>query len=285
VIKERPEIVRRRVDIDFDGLPPLPWRPHTAAELWLKAGSMIFPRGERFFIDSVRACQDSARDPVLRDQIGDFMHQEAMHAKVHTDCNDVLGREYSGARRSAWWTDAIFNTLGYLSRGFRLSVTTGIEHFTAIAAHRAFEFEDQMREAMPEPFVDLWLWHAAEETEHKAVCFDLHRAYVGGGWFGYVHRIAGMLVATVVFGGGILLCAALLRIGPHGDAERRIAKPRHRDDPKRPFEMRSMFRFMGQAIPWRLYFDYFRPSFHPWDDDDAHFVGEWRDRYPRFGLS
>ena len=46
-----------------------------------------------------------------------------------------------------------------------------------------------------------------------------------------------------------------------------------------------MFGIMWVGIPWRLYFSYYRPSFHPWDHDNAHFVAEWKDRYPGFGLA
>src|SRR5436190_8700935 len=192
----RPEIVRRQVDIDFDDLPPLPWRPGAAGELWLKAGSLIFPRGERFFIDAVRACQDRATDPVLRAQIRDFIHQEAMHGKVHSHCNDALAREYPGARRLGRCIDMIVDVFDYLPRGFRLSITTATELLMAVAADSAFRHEEEFRQAMPKAFVDLCVWHEAQATEHKAVCFDLHRVVVGGGVFGYLHRIAGMLVAT-----------------------------------------------------------------------------------------
>jgi len=284
----RPEIVRRQVSIDFDGLPPLPWLPHAAVEVWLKAASMIFPRGERFFIDSVRACQDRVRDPVLLDQIRDFFHQEAMHAKVHADCNAVLDRDYPGrAQGIAWWSDLVFGALDRLPARFRLSVTAGIEHFTAILAHRAFEHEEQLRRTMPERFVDLSLWHAVEETEHKGVCFDVYRAVAGNGLFGYLYRIAGMLVATLLFVGGVLGCARVLRAS-HRQADRRfpnLKRRRARDDPMRPFEMHSLLRFMGQAVPWPLYFDYYRPSFHPWQIDNAHYVQRWRERNPGFGLS
>ena len=41
----------------------------------------------------------------------------------------------------------------------------------------------------------LWLWHAVEETEHKAVAFDVYLA-VGGG---YVRRAIVMQVMTTLF--------------------------------------------------------------------------------------
>jgi len=41
----------------------------------------------------------------------------------------------------------------------------------------------------------VWGWHAAEETEHKAVCFDLYRA-LGGGW---LRRVLVLMLVTMNF--------------------------------------------------------------------------------------
>jgi predicted metal-dependent hydrolase len=30
----------------------------------------------------------------------------------------------------------------------------------------------------------MWLWHAVEEAEHKAVCFDVYQQVCGKGWVG-----------------------------------------------------------------------------------------------------
>jgi predicted metal-dependent hydrolase len=45
-----------------------------------------------------------------------------------------------------------------------------------------------------------------------------------------------------------------------------------------------MLGLLYELVPWRLYFSYYRPSFHPWDHDNSRFVAEWKQRYPGFGL-
>ena len=51
------------------------------------------------------------------------------------------------------------------------------------------------------------------------------------------------------------------------------------------FGDRGMFGLMRELIPWRQYFSYYKPSFHPWDYDNSHFVAAWKQRYPDFGLA
>jgi len=64
---------------------------------------------------------------------------------------------------------------------------------------------------------------------------------------------------------------------------RRTAVPQKPSNPDSQFQTRNMFVLMGRLVPWRLYFDYFRPSFQPWNHDNSHLVREWRARYPGFG--
>ena len=67
----------------------------------------------------------------------------------------------------------------------RLAITVALEHFTAIMADELLRNPEYEKLMDPE-HAKLWLWHAVEETEHKAVAFDVYRA-VGGG---YVRRAA-----------------------------------------------------------------------------------------------
>ena len=46
---------------------------------WFNAMSMLFPLGEKFFIDSVRVYEDQIDDPRLLKEIIAFQGQEAIH--------------------------------------------------------------------------------------------------------------------------------------------------------------------------------------------------------------
>ena len=56
----------------------------------MNALSAVFPIGERFFIDSVRAYEDDITDPDLRQDIKIFIAQEASHTKEHRSLNEDL---------------------------------------------------------------------------------------------------------------------------------------------------------------------------------------------------
>ena len=45
--------------------------------------SSLFPYGEKFFVDSVRAVRDQVSEPQLKKDISAFIGQEAMHSKEH----------------------------------------------------------------------------------------------------------------------------------------------------------------------------------------------------------
>src|SRR5499427_2063311 len=109
------EIVRRRVAIDFDPVPAGPWYPpaNHALETVLNAMSLTFPAGERYFIDSVRAYSDRISDPELRKEVRDFIYQEAMHNKVHVDCNAMLARHNPRAALIEKGATVVFRVLRY----------------------------------------------------------------------------------------------------------------------------------------------------------------------------
>lgn len=124
---------------------------------------------------------------------------------------------------------------------------------------------DPRRPACPAPERP-GFWHAAEETEHKAVAFDVYRANRGG----YLRRIQVMLVTTLIFFGLILRFQLRLVPGqPLRAAFRQIADAQ---------------RFLSRHVSWRellrLYVAYFRPSFHPWELDNGALVTQWSASLP-----
>src|SRR3546814_6631164 len=54
--------------------------------------SATFPKGEQFFVDSVRNFRDQITDEELRRQVAGFIGQETMHGREHDRFNEVLGQ-------------------------------------------------------------------------------------------------------------------------------------------------------------------------------------------------
>ena len=52
--------------------------------------SVLFPAGERFFMNSVRAFEGAVKDPKLKEEVRLFYQQEALHSREHVRYNDML---------------------------------------------------------------------------------------------------------------------------------------------------------------------------------------------------
>ena len=55
-----------------------------------------------------------------------------------------------------------------------------------------------------EHYANIWRWHAFEETEHKAVAYDVWNTAMGQGIYAYLLRSFGLVAATIVFWGFVL---------------------------------------------------------------------------------
>ena len=69
-------------------------------------------------------------------------------------------------------------------------MTAAYEHFTAVLATGMLTHPEWLAGTSAELAL-LWRWHAVEESEHKAVAFDLYRAMGGSDsrrilWFVYI---------------------------------------------------------------------------------------------------
>src|SRR5690554_7843610 len=65
-----------------------------------------------------------------------------------------------------------------MSAKHRLAITCALEHFTAILAHQVLT-NPELIKGMHPGFKEMWRWHAVEETEHKAVAFDVYQQASG----------------------------------------------------------------------------------------------------------
>ncbi len=69
-----------------------------------------------------------------------------------------------------------------------LTATTALEHFTATIASQLL-VNNHIQELMSdETMKTMWLWHAIEENEHKAVAYDVFEGVFGKGVKSYLLR-------------------------------------------------------------------------------------------------
>ncbi len=83
-------------------------------------------------------------------------------------------------------------------QSWQLATTLALEHQTAIIADLLLSNPDLLVGSDP-AFRRLWQWNALEETEHKAVAYDVWNEAVGTGSVAYLVRSASMVVTSLAF--------------------------------------------------------------------------------------
>ncbi len=225
--------------------------------------SIYIPRGEKFFIKSVRYFEDEIkdRDDELSGLVKEFIKQEANHYKAHEAFNGSLSQHDVSAKREEKVSDRLFSFMEkFLPKKVQLGITVFDEHLTATGAKLLLKSE-AMSSSMDPEMRKLWEWHAVEEIEHKSVAYDVYEA-MGCGYF---HRMFSAFIGVAIqlpFIVGsenrLLKERGVTRFGPEGKEAGRIMASFHD------------FRKVGKE-----FLLYFKPGFHPWDIDDRPFLEKW----------
>lgn len=226
---------------------------------FFNALSIMFPIGEQHFIDSVKYYRRRISDPTLAAQVAGFTAQESIHRREHQNYNMTLCASRGYAldklerpirRRQAW-------ALRHLKPVVHLASTVAYEHWTAMLADSLLRKPQDLEGALPE-MAAMWRWHAIEESEHKAVAFDVYQAIGGSLWL----RRWMMLIVTFQFFSDTFRHMRVMLKSYQGS---RLAL--WVNGMKFLFGKGGVYRGLGRA-----YFDYFRADFHPWDHDNSAMV-------------
>ena len=257
------ELVVRRLLIDLAQPMAQHWCGGDAFRTALfNALSMSFPIGEQFFIDAVRDGHKSMppeQHARYAGEVRGFIGQEATHRRIHGLFNSHL--EQRGLRNL--WAQSIEKQRKQfegLDPRHALAVTAANEHFTAVLAEWLLGHPDMLA-GSEERLQTLWLWHSAEEAEHKNTAFDIYQALGGD----HRWRITWFRRATLMF---VL------------DVTRQTVHNLHRDGSLyRPSTWASAWRtLMGPAglvrHTWRPWKAYLRRDFHP-SQQTSPLSGEW----------
>jgi len=81
-MEDRPAIVPRRVRFDLSRVPKYWHSESPFLTYFFMSLSIVFPEGERFFIDSVRRYEDRITDPRTRAEVRAFIRQEARICQI-----------------------------------------------------------------------------------------------------------------------------------------------------------------------------------------------------------
>ncbi len=174
------------------------------------AVSLLMPHVEPYVVGSVRSALPPLEDP-LRAEAEAWIGQESAHHGAHARFNRLLLARRPGLARVDRWTARLFDWLDRRSTRFGLAYAAGAETIAFLVARWVDRRASALfRGADPEA-TTLFLWHLAEEVEHKTVAFDVHRA-TGGRRLGYA---VGMAAALAVMAWSTLLGTAVGLAGVH----------------------------------------------------------------------
>ncbi len=232
------------------------------ATAFYNALSVTFPKGEAYFVESVKRFRDGT-PAKLHGEINAFVKQEVIHSREHVAFNrHVVDQGYDIRLLERHVDEALALAEGRNPIG-HLAATMALEHFTAILAHALLADPRHLDGAEPQA-AGLWRWHAAEEIEHKGVAYDTWR-HATRDWPRWTRWRVKALVMLIVtwrfFDGRRRGVLELLRqdgmTGPKVWA--RVAW--------HAFGNPGMVRKVAGA-----WLSYFMPGFHPWKHDDRALI-------------
>ena len=261
------DLVVRRLLVDLNTPIAARWNGGDAfRSAFFNALSMSFPVGEQYFIDSVRAGIKALPSTLPADErekfgqeVAGFIGQEATHRRVHALFNGhlkTLGFDNWIERHSA----ERFRKSADKDVRIHVAATAATEHFTAIFANWTMRHPEAFEGAEPR-LKTLWLWHAAEESEHRCTAFDVYQALSGNAAW----RVRVFKVVSIMF---------------LSDVTRQTLRNLHHDQ--------ALFQWRTWKSAWQLLFspdgmirgnygqwrDYLSPSFHP-SQHDASLSTQW----------
>ena len=269
------ELVVRRLLIDLE--TPLP-RHWCGGDPWrtalFNALSMSFPVGEQFFIDAVRdglKLLPEEQQAAHKAEVQGFIGQEATHRRIHALFNGHLERQ--GLVNH--WAPRIqkrMKMLDGVDPRHPLAITAANEHFTAILAEWLLSHPEVFGQT-EERLKTMWLWHSAEEAEHKNTAFDLYQTLDGS----YTWRATWFRRVTLIF---------------LGDTLRQTVNNLHHDGTLwqwRTWKSAATTLFGAEGLirrtykPWRAYI---RRDFHPSQQESTlsnHWLDNNREAYTLVG--
>ncbi|MEO3355577.1 metal-dependent hydrolase [Acinetobacter haemolyticus] len=252
----------RRMDYEFQDMPKYWCNNEPTFTHYFTGLSTLFPEGESYFVRSVRALRAEVKNNEQLDRdIGAFIGQEAMHSKEHHAFHQSAQQYGLDPESLEKMTGIVLKAIERtFPKKWNLLVTVGLEHYTAVLV---VEMMKDVNELMTDETIrNLWLWHSVEETEHKAVAYDMYEYLYGKGLDAYIPRIAIFTFSVAM----ITVLSTLYQL---------VLLKRDRQ----LFNLNSWRKFMHHGrekykvfIP--KFLDYYRFDFHPNDTDESEIVAQ-----------
>jgi len=265
------DLVVRKLLVDLNTPFAARWNGGDAfRSAFFSALSMSFPVGEQFFMDSVRAglkTLPEEKRAKYAAEVQGFVGQEATHRRVHALFNGHLER-MGFANTIEKRSSARIKKQAGMDTRIHVAATAATEHFTSLFADWILRHPEALEDA-EERLQTMWLWHSAEESEHRSTAFDIYQAMGGS----YEWRLRVFRVVSVIFITDVL--RQTVRNLWHDGALFRLST--WRSGAKLLMAKDGLIR--GNVGMWR---DYLREDFHPEQHDASRSQAWLRDNTRHF---
>jgi predicted metal-dependent hydrolase len=225
--------------------------------------SLLMPYAEPYFVASVRSALPDLDDDLAR-QTETYLKQELQHYRQHRRFNDLMVARYPSLLRLERWIKRTYGWLGRTRRQrFNVAFAAGSE---TIAYALARWTEVHLGDLFPgsDPVAStLFLWHLAEEIEHKSAAYDVFEAIDGS-------RLRYTMAMTLSF--ALLVWFTALGTMTMLHAERRLF---------RPTSLYRLFKWsfsLGFSILPTMMASAM-PGHHPSDFSDPIYLPSWLEQY------
>lgn len=262
------EIKVRRVNFNFDkSNPRFYYKNNPFSTHFINALHIVFPTGERFFVNATLKHRAKIEDEKLKKQVKNFCGQEGIHSSMHERFWNILKENGYNINGYEKHIDNLLHKIiakieieGTKINNIDLVATVCLEHFTALFGHAIFMHVDTNKEIVPEDIAELFQWHAAEEIEHKNVAFDVYQLVDKDE---YIKRIAFMPVVTALLYFYLSIGTLMLMY-----QDRKYLKITQL--PKQFYEFATGLFSDLHGDMYKEFLKFFKKDFHPSDMNDYH---------------
>lgn len=286
IAKETPvdqkRIIHRQPEFgDFKDLPDLWAAGDSSTTSILSHISLILPEAEQALIRSVNVFSAELDDPIFKKEVQNFCKQEGTHSIKHRKFNESL-------QKLGYKVDAFGKGIKYFTtlsewifpKKMMLSFSAFIEHLTAISSATLFRFPELRENWHPEA-LKFWIWHAAEELEHKSLVYDVYKT-VGGGYL--LRALSALMFITLLSFIPIVLVPILLLLKVFSLIQKTSFKSTSEPGAETgPEPLPGSESLQSANNDWNILkywmshlLNYFKPGFHPSDNDHSNYLEQWK---------
>ncbi|MBD3728451.1 MAG: metal-dependent hydrolase [Sphingomonadales bacterium] len=269
------ELVIRDERFCRDDKPPRWWHSgDPVATAWYNSVSASLPRGEAFFIDTLREFRDGL-PPKLAEEVKTFIKQEINHTREHVAFNRLVSDHGYDVESIDKGIHEMLALTKEKPKEVNLAICITLEHFAACISDRLLSDPRYMRGADPEA-ARLWKWHALEEIEHKGLVADVWE-FATRDWSAWRRYKTRAMVAALI--------------------TRKYFRNRRKDaiglmlqdgltERQARWRLHKML-WLSPGMMTRMFFHWaviLLPGFHPWKYDNRHLLGLTESPYSRAAL-